>query len=132
MKTLKKQIKLIAELFALFVILQSCTVYKSTNVTLDRAVQNQSKVKVVAKNNKIDKFYKVTVEDGHYYGIKRINGKTLKFPLNQEYIQSIKEKDKTTSTILTIALPVVVIVTAILISVEPFKWDLVSLFSDSQ
>jgi len=132
MKILKKQIKLIAELFALFVILQSCTVYKSTNVTLDRAVQNQSKVKVVAKNNKIDKFYKVAVEDGHYYGIKRINGKTLKFPLNQEYIQSIKEKDKTTSTILTIALPVVVIVTAILISVEPFKWDLVSLFSDSQ
>ena len=46
MKTVRKQIKLVALLLALLVLFQGCTVYKSTPISLERAAQNESKVKV--------------------------------------------------------------------------------------
>ncbi|UKM66253.1 hypothetical protein GSB9_02834 [Flavobacteriaceae bacterium GSB9] len=122
MKTINKQLNLISLIFSVTILFQSCTVYRSDQISLGQAVAKESKVRIESKNNNIDKFHRIILEDGHYYGIKRINGKILKFALNEDYTHTVKEKDKTTSTILTIALPVVAIATLVLISQDAFKW----------
>ena len=122
MKTINKQLNLISLILSVTILFQGCSVYRSNQISLEQAAAKESKVKIVSKNNNIDKFLRIILEDGHYYGLKRINGKTLKFPLNEDYIHTIKEKDKTTSTILTIALPVGAVVTLFLISQDAFEW----------
>jgi len=109
MKTLKKQLRSITLLLAIVMIFQSCTVYKSANVTLDQAVQNESKVKVRTINNERFKFNRIGVEDGNYYGVKKNNSVVIKTPLDQNFIKTINEKDKTLSTILSIGIPVVIV-----------------------
>lgn len=109
MKKLKKQIKSIALSLSILILFQGCTVYKSTPVTLDQAVQNASKVKVMTKSSEIMKYKKIEVENGNYYGIKKAKKEMVKTPLDEKFIASIKEKDKTLSTILTIGIPVVIL-----------------------
>jgi len=108
MKTQKKQINLITLLFAIVMFFQSCTVYKSANVTLDQAIQNESKVKVITMNNAKFKFKRIGVEDGNYYGIKKKNNVVIRIPLDQNFVKIIKEKDKPLSTVLSIGIPLVI------------------------
>ena len=110
MKKLKKYLKLISLLLALVVLLQGCTVYKSTSITLSDAAQNESKVKLEPKNGKIIKFKKIIFEDGVYYGIEEKNGSTFKISLNENDISSIREKNKVASTFLTVGVISVIIV----------------------
>lgn len=122
MKTLKKQLRPITWLLALVMLLQSCTVYKSTSITLDQAVQNESKVKVKTKSAENLKFKRIGVENGNYYGVKKSKGEMVRIPLNENFISSVKEKDKTLSTVLTVALPIAIIVGGLLIFQDSFKW----------
>jgi len=104
MKTLKTQLRPITLFLILLMLLQSCTVYKSATISLDQAVQNQSKVRVKTINNEKFKFKRIGVENGNYYGIKKTKGEMVKTPLNEEFIASVKEKDETASTLGTIML----------------------------
>ena len=109
MKTLKNHLKVVALFLSVLILLQGCTVYKSSSVSLEQAEQNQSKVKVITKNNEKLKFMRIGIENGNYYGIKKKNGVIVNTPLDQDFINIINEKNKTLSTILTIAIPVVII-----------------------
>ena len=42
MKTIKKQFRTVSLLFGVIIMLQSCTVYKSTAVTLDQAAKTEN------------------------------------------------------------------------------------------
>lgn len=53
MKTLKKQIRIIALSLALLVFFQSCKVYHSDSVTLEQASREFKRTKIETKNNKI-------------------------------------------------------------------------------
>lgn len=109
MKTKQNLIRPIAFLLTFIMLLQGCTVYKSVPVSLEQAIQNESKVRVKTNSSERLKFNRIGVEDGNYYGVKKSNGVIVKTPLNQNFISAINEKDKTVSTILTIAIPVVII-----------------------
>ena len=84
--------------------LQSCTVYKSTTITLNQAVQTESRVNVKTTSGKHLIFQRISAENGKYYGIKKAKGELTKVPLSQEYIVSIKEKDEASSIFGTIVL----------------------------
>lgn len=115
MKTSTRHLKVVALLFSALILLQGCTVYKSVPVSIEQAVQNESKVKVVTKTNEKFKFSRIGIEDGNYYGMKQSKGLIVKTPLDQNFINTINEKDITWSTILTIALPVGILVAGIVI-----------------
>jgi len=93
----------------MLILFQGCTVYKSVPISLEQAVQNESKVRVKTKSNEKFKFDRIGVEDGSFYGVKKSNNVLIKTPLNQDFIDSINEKNKTLSTVLSIAIPVVII-----------------------
>lgn len=107
MKALKTQLRPIILLLALIMFFQSCTIYKSTPVTLHQAEQSDSKVQVMTNTSEKLEFKRIGVENGNYYGVKKVNGEIIKAPLNEKYISSIKEKDKAFSTIATAVVSIV-------------------------
>ena len=108
MKTLKNYLKLVAVFFSALILFQGCTVYKST--TIQQAVQTESKVKDRTKNGETFKFSRIGTEDGNYYGVSKGKREATKIALDENSINTIKEKDKTLSTILSIGIPVIIIV----------------------
>ena len=109
MKTIKIHLKVAALFFTVLILLQGCTVYKSVPISLEQAVQNESKVRVRTNSNEKLKFNRIGFEDGKYFGVKKSNNVIVKTPLDQNFINIINEKDKTGSTILSIAIPLVII-----------------------
>lgn len=108
MKILKDYSKVVTLFFSILILIQGCTVYKPT--TMEQAVKNESKVKVRTKNGEKYKFSRIGNEDGNYYGVSKNKGETVKISLDEKSINTISEKDRTMSTILTVAIPVAVLV----------------------
>jgi len=81
MKTIKKQIKPVALILGLLILLQSCVAYKSTSVSLEEAVRSGKKTKIETKINEYLKFQRISFEDGKYYGVKKVKGEIVKIPL---------------------------------------------------
>ena len=118
MKTIKKQFKSVALILSMLIIFQGCTVYKSANVSLEKAYNSQTKVKVKTKDNQTHKFKRLEFEDEQYFGIKEFHKddpnnlykkKITKTLLDVNNIENIKIKNKTMSTILPFAIPVAIL-----------------------
>lgn len=107
MKTIKKQFKSVALVLSMLILFQGCTIYKSVPISLEQAVQNESKIRVKANGNENLKFSRIGVEDGNYFGVKKSNNVIVKTPLDQKFINTIKEKDKTMSTVATVGVIIV-------------------------
>ena len=64
MKTSTKHLKVVALIFSVVILFQSCvTVYKSGNVTLEEAVRADTKVRIKTKDHQTLKFKNVEVEN---------------------------------------------------------------------
>jgi len=113
MKTIRSNLKAISFFVIALILLQSCTVYKSAGVTIEEASKTQNKVKVYTTDNETLKFKRISFKDGKYYGVKsnypERDSSLEDIPLDKKNIKSIKVKNKTTSTVLTVAIPVVVV-----------------------
>jgi len=113
MKTIKIHFKIIAFLISTMILLQGCTVYKSTTASLEEVSKSQTKAKVLTTNNETLKFKRIDFIDGKYLGVisddMEINPKIGFMPLDENNIQSIKVKDKTTSLIINIGIPIVLL-----------------------
>lgn len=77
---------------------QSCTVYKSTPVSLDQAVEANTKSKVFFKDNEKKIYNKITKEDDEYYGWYK---KSIKFPIDANMVNYVRTNNKTGSAIAT-------------------------------
>ena len=101
-----KKFKTIALILSMLILLQGCTVYKSASVSLEEAALVQTKVKLETKSGEKLKFIRIGVENGNYYGVKKVKGdKALNYktvPLETNYIKSVKLKDEFKSTVYTI------------------------------
>ena len=122
MKTKTKMRKGLALIISFILIIESCSVYKSTPVSLQEAVQKNTKVKLITKENEKLKFRYLVKDDNTYYGISKQGGAKVKTPIDENLVSTIRLKDKTMSTILTIAFPVVMISSLALIFQDSFEW----------
>ena len=96
--------RLIHSLFlSLLIVLQSCTIYKSQPLTLDEAVEANSKSKVFYKDNSKMSYNKLTKEDGNYYGYfkKQWYSKNKKFPIEENLVDYVKTNNKAGSAVAT-------------------------------
>jgi len=109
MKTNEKQIRSIAFLLVLIMFFQSCTVYKSTPISIEQVVENQSEVKIHTLNNNTYKFSAIETIDRKYFGINKSANVVIRTPLDENQMDTIKEKNKTLSIILRIGIPLVFI-----------------------
>ena len=84
MKPLRKQLKVIAQLLIVTIILQSCSVYESYPTSIDVAVNSTKMVKVKLKNDETYEFIRLVKDDeNQLYGIAPRNSKTSKSLSNQ-------------------------------------------------
>ena len=112
MKKIKFSLKIVALFFSLLMFFQSCTVYKSTNVSLIDASKTDLKVKIMKLNGEKDKFSLIEVfDDGKFYGKKKIKGTSMYnyILIDEDNIEKIQIKDKVLSTILSIGIPIIII-----------------------
>ena len=93
----------------MLILLQGCTVYKSTPITIEQVAIGEQKVKVITKHNTKLKFKKVVIENEKLYGVRKVDGIDVKLLLDRNSIDTIKAKDKTLSIILSIGIPVIII-----------------------
>ena len=135
MKKIKAHLKVVAFLLTLLILLQACTVYKKSNITLEDAYKSEIQVKVKTNDNKTLKYKRIEFEDGKYYGVnepyyrsnypehKKVE--SIKTPIKLENIEHIKIKDETASKIITFGIPIVlagVAIIALVNYVENICW----------
>jgi hypothetical protein len=102
MKTIRKHLESLVLLFIVLMLFQSCVVYEKKSVSLDWAAKQELRAKVEMKTNETNKFKRISFENQHYYGIKKINGEITKTPLQADNLNKIQLQNKSTSTIATI------------------------------
>lgn len=103
----KMHIRNFALFFSMLILLQTCTIYKGKGISLDDAVNENTKSEVVTNYDVTHKFKRVIQEDGNYYGLKKVKGEFEKTTIIPSDIKIVRVKDKTLSTILTILVPIV-------------------------
>jgi hypothetical protein len=120
MKAIRKKSKLIAVIFCISFFIQSCTAYKIVGVTIEDAIKSESKVKILKKDGKYEKFYRVELgDDGNFYGKKWKAGNSEDFNvlIDTSNIQKVQLYDKKSSNLQTIALvlPLFIVGTVLLV-----------------
>jgi len=119
-------IKSLACALSLLILLQSCNIYYTSPATVDEAVSSADKVKIVSPDQETYKFNRIVKIDSLLYGytknksaaakklsgqiiFKEADSKTAKIQLYDHNINTIYLKNKTGSTIVSIAIPVVIV-----------------------
>ena len=101
---MKRHLKVLARFLALLILIQSCTVYKTANVSLSKASESNSKVKITTDSGKKVKFNKIELsDDGKFYGFV---SRTRKFWINTNQVEKVQLLDKKTSDMVNIGLGV--------------------------
>ncbi|WP_242120919.1 hypothetical protein [Aestuariivivens sediminicola] len=111
MKTINKYLKGVTFFLATLVLIQGCTVYRTTPVTLEEATATNNKVKLKKIDNQTIKYKKIISINQEYFGVKKSKGDLINVPINKVDIKSIKIKNKPLSDVLSfLSVPVGVIV----------------------
>ena len=109
MKTIIKQINLIALIFSVVILFQSCKAYYKDSVTLEQAVNEHKRTKVETVTKQTYKFQTISFENDQYYGVKMVKGETVKTLIDQANISQVRLENKSLSVIGTIGLSVLVV-----------------------
>ena len=126
MKTLKTYLKPISYLLTFLILLQGCVIYKKNPSTIDEAVKANTNVRIETKDDKTIKFKRIEFENEQYFGInnalkfynetgmsglvkRKKKMEIIKTLIELNDVQEIKIKDKTMSTVVPIAAPLVII-----------------------
>lgn len=126
MKSIKRNIKWAAYILSFMILIQSCTVYHKYNSSVDEAIATENKVKLDVENNNPYKFQRLVRIDGEIFGLARHESNTFEFLSSRktapsEYqkssfvqvydneINDIHLKNKTASTVISVAIPAVVL-----------------------
>jgi hypothetical protein len=109
MKSSTKHLKIASLLLASLMLIQGCTIYKSSSASLEEASISETKIKVKTNFKKTYHFQSIVFEDGSYYGIKTFKGKIVKIRLDENYLEKVLIKSNQKSTIYTIAAPLILI-----------------------
>lgn len=141
MKTIKKHVRLVSLFLAVIIFFQSCSVYQSKTASIDEAVQFKHKIKLVINSDETYEFKELQKENDNIYGIARKNSDTAKHLNkqiveeieNQKYVKILLTKDqlnkihlqnKPLSTLITVAVPAVILTSILIIIANSISLDL--------
>ncbi len=127
MKATHHYLKLFAKLLTMILLFQSCNIYRSKPVSVDKAVEFNRKVKLTTENNQVFKFNSLEREGAELFGIAKANskeaklmaeniveknykGKFVKIGIAENSVEEVKLKNYTMSVITPIAIGLAVFV----------------------
>lgn len=99
MKTIRR-LHLTSIFISIIILTQSCVAYSSKFHTLEDASKTKNKVKVYTINNEVIKFKRIEMDQGQFYGVKKIKGDITKTPLERSKLYKVVVKDNIISTII--------------------------------
>ncbi|MCF6129136.1 hypothetical protein L1S35_05575 [Flavobacterium sp. AS60] len=117
MKSKLYKAKSVCLFLALLLMFQSCTVYKTTPISISQASQISKKVLVTTTTNSKLKFNRIEKTDSIYYGLKTVKGNETRIALKETDIVSIRPYDKSKSRSATWILVIIPIVAVIGIAI---------------
>lgn len=106
MKLKNFKTKTVCFLLVIVLVLQSCSVYKKTPVTLEQAATSNRKVLVIKSDNTKLKFTRIEQIEGSYYGRIKTRAGIEKIPLTESDLKTIRVLDKTATTVGNVAIVV--------------------------
>jgi hypothetical protein len=109
MKAFKIHLRTLTFFLSALILLQGCTVYKSTSVSLDEALKAEIQTRVKTNYNQTLKFKRIGFEDGQYYGVKKINGEMIKTHIDEQKVEKVQLKDESLSVFITVVFPLALI-----------------------
>jgi len=124
MRNLRKNLKSISLILIFLISLQSCSVYHSSTANVDEAIKSENKVKIQSPDYETYNFKQLVKIDGQLYGYTKRNSETsillsdkifpkysdqknVSILLSPDLIQTIHLKNKSLSTVINVAVPVV-------------------------
>lgn len=124
MRSSKKHFCLFAPFISLIFLLQSCSIYYKDNISLEKAIETQQKVRVTTHQDEKLIFKRLEENSGSFYGLTKENSKTSKkmqkqgiigraqgqlysFGLETLEIKEVQAKNYTASTLATIGVSLV-------------------------
>lgn len=133
MKSLKLSFNFLSGLFLGLFLFQSCAVYEEESVSVKKAVESNSKLKLKTTHAAVYKFDEMEKDNENIYGIARMNSKTakklvadivdrnytdkfVKIAIPEESIEEIRLKYPALSTVLPAIGAIVTLGTAIIIT----------------
>ncbi|SFS94038.1 hypothetical protein SAMN04487906_2222 [Zhouia amylolytica] len=137
MKVIGMHIKSFCLVISSIMLLQSCSIYRSQSSSIDEAVTSGDKVLVLNDNLERFRFKRLVIEKDSLFGITKKNSREakrlsqlvntpyydhfIKIHLPEKDIYEIRRKNKSLSTVLTIAIPVSAFALAIILAGDPFE-----------
>lgn len=79
-------------------------VYKAQSISLERASQLESKVRVVTQSGERLEFKKIKKEEGVYYGLHSRKDASERILLKPGLVTEVKERNKSLSNILSVGI----------------------------
>ena len=89
MKVLYKRAPIVSIFLCLPFLLQCCNAYEKVPISLDKAVEANTKVKVTTAKKKY-KFRKIQRTDSIYYGLTEVRDQIVRVPIEKNEIQNIR------------------------------------------
>ncbi len=106
MKTTKKQLNSLFTILLMLILFQGCTVYQIDIVSLDQAMKQQKKVKIITVDGHKLNFKKIVFQDDKYEGIKNLKDNSKDVYFLESDIKCVRFQDKASSVLLSFS-PVV-------------------------
>ncbi|SDS31323.1 hypothetical protein [Gramella sp. MAR_2010_147] len=139
MRSFKITLRAYARYLSVLIIFQSCSIYYSGNISLEKASETNRKVRVTTNSGEKLRFKWIEAVGENYYGFTRENsgsfkslqklgvtgrdsGKFYRFGLETLQIDKIQAKNYSASTIATVVISIVGLL-AVLVTIAAATWN---------
>ena len=105
------------------ILCQSCVVYHKTPVTLEQAVQENTKTKILLEDGRVEKFKAIIRKDQHYFGMRKTGFDQVSIPINVNAVSEVRVKNEKASGVFTAVTVIVGLGTLVWIGASSFSVD---------
>ena len=122
MMYLKRFFRPITLFMIALLLFQSCRVYHKAEVSIDKAVSEEKRVRLITKDGQKLKFKRIIKTDNQYYGIKSLKPDAVKTSIDPSNIRSLRLHNQTLSIVFGILIGSVV-TTAVITFIALASWS---------
>ena len=102
MKKIRNHLRICNCILIIAILCQSCVVYHKTPVTLEQAVQENTKTKILLEDGRVEKFKFVTQKDQQYFGTRMTGNGYVDIQIDENAVSKVQVKNKTASILVTV------------------------------
>ena len=122
MKKIRNHLRICSCILIIAILCQSCVVYHKTP-TLEQAVQENTKTKILLEDGRVEKFKAIIRKDQHYFGMRKTGFDQVSIPINVNAVSEVRVKNEKASGVFTAVTVIVGLGTLVWIGASSFSVD---------